>query len=87
MRTSLVAVALGGIVAVSALGAAAPASAQTVIQVQADHDWRYDRWRHRHYRPYRYYRPAPPVVYYPPPPPPAYYYPPPRPGVSLYFRG
>ncbi len=87
MRASLVALALGGVVAVSTLGVAAPASAQTVIQVQADHDWRYDRWRHRHYyRPY-YYRPRPPVVYYPPPPPPAYYYPPPRPGFSLYFRG
>lgn len=89
MLKSLAGLALGGLVAVSAMGAAAPALAEdsSIIQVQGDRDWRWrdGRWRRPYYRPY-YYRP-PPVVYYPPPPPPAYYYPPPQPGFSLYFRG
>lgn len=92
MRKLLLGLALGGVVAVSAMGMATPALADSdpsIIRVQADPYWHgRDRpyWRHRHYRPY-YYRPAPPVVYYPPPPPVYYYYPPPRPGVSFYFRG
>jgi hypothetical protein len=74
MRSLLVALALGGFVAVSAVGTATPAAADTYVTVN-HRDW-HDDWRWRT-RP-RYYRPyyRPPVVYYPPPPP-AYYYPPP----------
>jgi hypothetical protein len=74
MRRSLFALALGGIVAVSALGAATPASAQVVVAQAPAY---YGGYYRGYYRPYRYRPYRPPVVYYPPPPPPAYYYPPP----------
>ena len=92
MRKLLLGLALGGIVAVSAVGTAAPARADSdpaFVRAQADPYWRgRDRpyWRdRRYYRPY-HYRPRPPVVHYPPPAY-YYYYPPPRPGLSLYFSG
>lgn len=91
MRTFLVGLALGGLVAVSGVaGIATPAVADqpSVVLVHDGPDWRRDhRHRHRHWNRPTYYRPPPPpVVYYPP----VYYYPPPpppRPGFSVYFRG
>jgi len=80
MRSLVTALAVGGVVALSAMAVPAPASAdQPATALNRDHvvtvnhrHWHHHHrhWRHRHWRPY--YRP--PVVYYPAP---AYYYPPP----------